>query len=135
MSLERSSQFHQVRRILKTVAPDFRILANPELNAGFSALDLKKKTIEISESEEIVDDAVSSLLFQIGHAIWHKHNSVNLNQNADQLAAENFLIDQFALDWGTKVLTMFFGFRYDKAHNCMTRLVWSEEDWVFYFSK
>jgi hypothetical protein len=133
LSLERSSQFHQVRRILKTVAPDFRILANPGLNAGFSALDLKKKTIEISESEEIMDDAVSSLLFQIGHAIWHKHNCINLNQDANQLAAENALIDQFALDWGVKVLTTFFNFRYDQAHKSMTRLVWSQEDWVFYF--
>jgi hypothetical protein len=135
LSLERSPQFHQVRRILKTVAPDFRILANPGLDQGFSALDLLKKTIEISESEEEAKQAIPSLLFQIGHAIWHRHNGVNVKLTTEELASQNASIDQFAFDWATKALVMYFCFELDDARKRMTQLVWSHEDWVFYFSK
>lgn len=135
MSLERSLQFHQVRRILKTVAPDYRILANPGLNQGFSAIDLSKKTIEISESEGTIETAVPSLLFQIGHAIWHRHNGFEENLSKEDYSHQNEMIDQFASEWATKVLTMYFHFDSDKARKQVTQLVWSYKDWVFYFSE
>lgn len=134
MSFERSSQFHQVRRILRTVAPDFRILANPNLKVGFSAIDFKKKTIEVSESEVVVEEIITSLLFQIGQAIWHKHH-LSSSKTLDDFVDESIKTDQFAAEWAVRVLLFFFSIQIDEARKQVDRLVWSREDWVFYFSE
>lgn len=133
MSIERSPQFHQIRRILKTVAPDYRILANPGLKPGFSALDLRKKTIEIAE-ESSNKDSIPALIFQIGHAIYHKHYGVEISDSPENLARKNVEIDAFASGWTVDVLFSFFNFKLDDARNTVNGLVWSYEDWLSYFS-
>lgn len=135
MNLERSSQFHQVRRILKTVAPDFRILANPGLAPGFSILDLQKKTIEVPEEGDSIEETVSCLLFQVGHAVWHRYNGIDADGSTDHLAKQNVIIDQFASDWAIRAMASLFSFRFNEAQQRITRLVWSYEDWVSYFSE
>ena len=134
MSIERSIQFHLVRRILKTVAPDYRILANPGLEPGFSALDLRKKTVEIGE-ESIPHDSVSSLLFQIGHAIYHNRYGVDVSGSKEKLARLNSEIDQFASSWAIHVLFSYFHFKIDDARNTIGELVWDYDDWILYFSE
>jgi hypothetical protein len=132
VSLERNPQFHQIRRIIRTVVPDYRILANPQLGSGYSAVDLMKKTIEVSEGDDITS-VIPLILFQVGHAIWHSHNKMDATLPLKDLARQNVDIDEFAASWATQVLHSCFDQKFNDASDQIKPLVWSYDDWAFYF--
>jgi hypothetical protein len=146
LSIEQLPAFHMVRRILKAVAPDFRLLANPQLEPGVSALDVSQKTVEISEDTEIFQ-AVAALLFQIGHLVLLKDQKYDLlfgRGFSSWVGSEGALVDRlsdlgvdadiFASNWALMVLISYWPLSDKKAKQLLSPYAWHKKDWTQYFN-
>jgi hypothetical protein len=66
MSIEQTNDFHVCRRLARILAPEFRLFASAKVPEHSCVIDLKRKTIEVGESQDIFA-AIPALLFQLGH--------------------------------------------------------------------
>ena len=147
MSLEQMPDFHQIRRIARVFAPEFRILSNPNLEARESVLDIRKKTIEVSEYSSLADMA-GSLCFQLGHLILYRDPDFALffgqgikdwKGTADELievlSGLGVRADHFASRWATDILCAYFHEEGQKTAQNIQDHVWSKDQWKEYFSR
>lgn len=150
MSIEQFQHFHQVRRILKAVAPEYRLIADTNLEPGQTVLDVRThyKTLAIGEETEIMT-AVATLLFQVGHLLLLKDPAFALlfGQNMhDWTATEIELVDHLADlgcradlaagKWAVHILQSYWPVKSpDAATRLIDPLLWSREEWVEYFSR
>lgn len=65
MSIEQTSEFIILRRILRVVSPEFTILTRSDMAPGTSLLDPDRKMITVSEHTDL-QQAIATSLFQIG---------------------------------------------------------------------
>ena len=144
-SVEHSSNFHTARRIVKIVAPDFRVFATEDLSPGQSVLDLKKKTIEVPDFQN-ENQTVALILFQSGHlrlkdvdyAGFKEHFGEILDigdaRLLARLARQGAGADRFAADWAISVLKNAFSIEEPEAEALIEPQVWDESKWREYYS-
>ena len=147
MSIEQLQDFHQIRRILWVVAPEYVVLANEALHPGEIVLDVGTKHLEVGEGTDI-NEAVAALLFQIGHLKlrnlpecglffghgvrgWVGHEVKLINR----LAHIGQKVDAFAADWAKKSFRAFFPDRESGVDNLIDSYVWKKAEWRKYFSE
>lgn len=134
-SLEQNRKVHLARRLMRLFAPDFRIVALSELPPKASALDLARRTIEISE-ECTVSEALAAILFSVGHlkaralGLYARHFAVDTG-SVDELVNEGVQADSFAADWAYTQLVEVF--RIEEADKLLELLVWDEATWRNYY--
>lgn len=146
MSIEQQQDFHQVRRILRAVAPDFRILATSAIKPGEYALDVQRKTIEVGEGTPIME-AVGCSLFSIGHLLLRNDESFSLffgngisdwkkseGELVDELAEQGVSADQAAYLWAVSTIQAYWQLSEDDAKQRIGELRSSKEEWLKYFS-
>lgn len=135
-----------VRRILRVIAPEYRIMANSGLEAYQSALDLKKKTVEVGENTPIFD-GVAILLFQIGHLIladrpefgyffgkniakWKYSEKTLVNK----IIALGMMADQIAFEWASEVMAQYWPMALNETQQLVQRNIWTKDEWTQYFN-
>lgn len=146
MSIEQHQDFHQVRRILKVVAPGFRILANEGLEENQAVCDVYNKTIEVGEKTEITQ-AVGALLFQIGHLLLRHHPDYSLffgqglsqykekeKELIEKLSELGVKADQSASRWANEIFQAYWPAK-DCGPQLIDRYKWSKQEWKEYFSE
>lgn len=147
MSIEQQQDFHVVRRLLRVIAPDFRLLASSELSPGDSVIDVRRRTIEVGETTEIMQ-AVGSLLFQIGHLMLrHNHPDFDIffgrglekyrgreDELIDKLSGLGVSADRFAYRWATEIFKSYWPVQENKADEIINRYCWNREQWREYWS-
>lgn len=146
MSIEQHQEFHIVRRILRSFAPEYRLLATSNLKIGDYVLDSNRKTIEVAEGTDI-HEAVAKMLFLMGHVSLetnpvfaplfgkhlhnHKGKEVELVTALAELGSQADLI---AAQWATKVFTSFWEISEKDAHDLVDGCRMAQEEWHQYFS-
>lgn len=146
MSIEQSNDFHVVRRLCKALAPEYRLLANSELKAGESILDVARKTVEVAENDDLLQ-ALASLFFQIGHIILVPEPTLALfygrglgrYQGTDEMLINDLVkqgarADRIAAEWALKVFPSYFHIPKEQAHERINAMCWDEVQWREYFS-
>lgn len=143
-SIEHSTKFHMARRISKTVAPEFRILARSDFSRQESCLDLEEKTIEVSESAPPFE-AVGAILFHLGHLRLREdkrfanHFGSFTTQSEKELikklVREGVMADHLAVEWALEVFLNNFGVSPERAKAILTSQMWSEVDWEAYYAE
>lgn len=146
MSVEQMNEFHVVRRILRALAPEYRLLASNNIQPGESVLDVTQKTIEVGETQDTFQ-AVSSLLFQIGHLMLKSNPEFGLlfgkgireyPGNPDelifQLASLGTRADVAAMAWASKIFESYWPLRHERIQSLLAQHVWGHEEWQEYFS-
>jgi len=148
MSLEQLQSVHQVRRILKAAFPEFRIIAVDSLGAGFCCLDLKKKTIEISE-ETPEPQAIAALLFNVGHLhVMKNHRKWRLfygskeifnwknreSKLVKKMSRLGVLTDRAACEWAIEAYLAGWTIADDLADSLVGRYSWNYNAWLHFFS-
>ena len=141
-SLELTGPFHTARRIAKMVAPDFRVFATSALSEGEVVLDLKSKTIEISEHTE-QQKAIAAVLFQLGHIRLRSHsdlsehfgNVLDINEKRliNKLVRQGLQADGLAAKWASDILCLIFDTTPEQANALVDQFVWTEEEWKSYY--
>ena len=144
-SVEHSNNFHMARRILKIVAPDFRVFATEALRPNESVLDLAKKTIEVPDFQDEMQ-TVALILFQIGHLRLKDYDFLNFKEHFGRiedvgearviarLSRQGAGADRFAADWAIAVLKNVFAMEESKAKTLVEPQVWDETRWREYYS-
>jgi len=144
-SVEHSSNFHTARRIVKIVAPDFRVFATEDLSPGHSVLDLKKKTIEVPDFQNEIH-TVALILFQAGHLRLRNLDHAGFKEHFGEildigdarllarLARQGAGADRFAADWAIDVLKNAFSIEESEAEALIEPQVWDESKWREYYS-
>lgn len=142
-SVEHSNNFHMARRIVKAIAPDFRVFATEELEPGHSVLDLVNKTIEVPDFQDEIH-TVALILFQVGHV--RLKNTAGLEEhfgNIEDIGSKRLIsrlvkqganADRLAADWAVEVLTGVFNVTEARAKAIIEPQVWNEEEWRDHFS-
>jgi|GEM_PF-4009843 len=146
MSIEQLQDFHQIRRILRAVAPEFRTLATNNLPSGEYALDLKKKTIEIGEGTPI-KEAVNLMLFSVGHVLLTSDDKYDLFHGkgiAQWTGSEQDLVenlselgesaDGIAAKWAIDTLQAYWQQTEEQAKAEIDPLRMNKREWQSYFS-
>jgi hypothetical protein len=146
VSIEQSNEIHLVRRILRAIAPEFRLLASSNLQAGESVLDAEAKTIEVGEATPIME-AVAAMLFQIGHLCLRNDPEFELlfgvgvaqwkfteAELIDTLADLGQRADSNAARWAGEVLQDYWPVTSTRAKELMERQCWGRTEWREYFS-
>ena len=147
MSIEQQQDFHVVRRLLKVIAPDFRLLASEAVEPGDSVIDVKRRTIEVGENTEIFQ-AVGSLLFQMGHLMLrHNHPDFDIffGQDLDKwIGREDDLIeklsglgveaDRFASRWAKTVFIAYWPIDEMKVDEIIDQYTMNRDQWKEYWS-
>lgn len=145
MSIEQSNDFHVVRRLCKALAPEYRLLANIELKPGESVLDVRRKTVEVAENDDL-HEALATLFFQIGHIILVPEPTLGLffgkglgrYQGTDEmlindLAKQGARADRIASEWAARVFPSYFHIDQEAAKKYIDALRWDETQWRDYF--
>lgn len=143
-TLEHSNRFHMAKRIIRLIAPDFHLFSTKEIPAGSSALDLRKKTIEVGEtSDEIL--AVACVMFQLGHLRLRdrskfKEHSGNFKEELedrktllDKLSKQGADADKLAAQWATKALQRVWYVPEGKSEDILESMIWSKSEWLNYY--
>jgi hypothetical protein len=146
MSIEQHQDFHIVRRIIRSFAPEYRLLATANLKPGEYVLDSARKTIEVAEGTEI-HEAVAKMLFLMGHIaledtplfapLFGKHLVNHKGKEADlvlALAELGCQADLLAAQSAIKILTSFWDIPLDEAHQLVDGCRMAQEEWRQYFS-
>jgi hypothetical protein len=120
VSIEQSVPFHTVRRILRALDPEWRIMANQHLASHESAIDHRHKTVEVGETTPIMD-GVAILLFSIGHVKLRKKKEFSLyfgegirkwrfseKKLLSNLVEQAMKVDRLALDWAKEMLCLYW---------------------------
>lgn len=147
MSIEQYQDFHQVRRLLKVIAPEFDIFATPEIPVGSVCYDLRKKSLEIGEGTEMMQ-AVGALLHSIGHLILRYHPDYGLFfgrglrdwEGTDEelitlLSTLGERADQFSRGWATQVFKAYWQQHEDQADAIIDRYCMGHDEWHSYWSE
>jgi hypothetical protein len=144
-SVEHSNNFHMARRIVKVIAPDFRVFATEDLAPGCSVLDLEKKTIEVPDFQNEIE-TVALILFQAGHLRlkvtqapgFEEHfgtlNDIGNKRLVSRLSRQGATADQYAAEWAMDVLKGIFGVSETRAKALIEPQVWDEAEWREYYS-
>jgi hypothetical protein len=140
------NDFHVVRRIVRALAPDYRLLASHEISPGESVLDVTKKTIEVGETRESLE-AIPSLLFQVGHLLLRKDPVFGLLFGDDisswrdteedlieELADLGVKADKSAVRWATSIFQSYWSLPYAQASELIGQYAWTRSEWKEYFS-
>lgn len=147
MSIEQRQDFHVVRRLLKVIAPEYRLLASSELSPGDSVIDVKRRTIEVGESTDIMQ-AVGSLLFQIGHLILRRtHPDFDIffghgleqykdreDELIDKLSGLGVQADRFASFWAKEIFKAYWPIKEDRADEIIDDYCWNRDQWKEYWA-
>jgi hypothetical protein len=146
MSIEQLGDFHLVRRVLKTVAPEYRLLASSDLEAGESVLDVDRKTVEVGEATPMLE-AVAAMLFNIGHLRHRDTQKFSLlfgkgvsawqhteDKLINALAHAGMVVDRLSAAWAEIVFCQYWNVEPTQARTMIQRYVWSQSDWKQYFS-
>lgn len=146
-SIEQYSDFHVVRRILSSVEPTFRLVANPSLIKGGVALDCRKKTIEVGEGSDM-KIALAAMLFSIGHLFLKRAGRYNYlfgeglsfykgddSDLIEKLISDGVEADKLAMSWASQALQLFWGMTREEALDLVSRYVWDELLWTWHFQK
>ena len=142
-SVEHSHNFHMARRIVKVIAPDYRVFATEDLEPGNSVLDLSKKTIEVPDFQDEVQ-TVALILFQAGHLRlkdlpgFEEHfgniEDIGSKRLVSRLAKQGAAADRLAADWAIEVLVGVFNVSNVHANDILNGQVWDEDEWREYFA-
>lgn len=146
MSIEQHQDFHIARRVLRSIAPEYRLVATPIIAKGAFALDHVKKTLEVAEGTA-VEEAVAKILFLMGHVVlqdnpiflplsgknFHRYigREPELISALAELGAQ---ADFLAAQWSLQMFLAFWDIPTEKAQLLIESLRWSEEEWLQYFS-
>jgi hypothetical protein len=142
MPLEQSAKLHLARRVLRVVAPEFRLFVNSDLQPGQCVLDLQKRTVEVGENEDELE-AVASVLFNTGHLIlannpdFAEHagdiGDVNENRLVTRLVSQGIKADQMAVAWAAPVLAKNWNLSELEANELLSSFSWSKNEWLHYY--
>jgi len=145
-SVEHSNNFHMARRIVKVIAPDFRVFATEDLEPGHAVLDLQKKTIEVPDFQNEIE-TVALILFQAGHLRlktteapdFEEHfgniSDIGSKRLVSRLSRQGASADQFAAEWAIDVLKGVFSVSETEAKTLIEPQIWDEADWREYYSQ
>lgn len=143
-SVEHSNNFHMARRIVKIIAPDFRVFATEDLQEGHAVLDLTKKTIEVPESRDEIS-TVALILFQLGHLRLkgleefdeHLGNIKDIGEKRliAKLSKQAAKADKLSAEWAVQVLKGVFDVAPNQALSLVEDQIWDEDEWKSYFLK
>ncbi len=141
-SIEQSAPFNMARRLVRLVAPDFRVFATEELQQGEVILDLRKKTIEVAEGTPDLE-AVAHILFQAGHLRLRSRRDLAEHFGKIQDTPETTLIsalsqqgtkaDRLAYRWAFRVLCGYWNVSPDHARRLISPYVWGNSEWEEYY--
>lgn len=142
-SIEHSLVFNTAKRILRFIAPDFRIIARDDILQGQSKLDLNLKTIEVPEGQAF--EAAGMVIFYAGVLrlrVEDKYPSVfgkipNLFDHIriiEIVAREHADADEAAYRWASSVMANYFPeIDENKASDLVDQRL-SYKEWVEYFA-
>lgn len=144
-SLEHNTQFHFVKRLVKIIAPEFRVFSSEALEKEQCVLDVRLKTIEIGEGTDI-KTAVGAILFQTGQLRLRKDKRFreyfgsfeNVKDEAiliQKLARQGALIDKLALEWAITIYSSNWHIVPAKTRTYIQPFIWSEKEWEIYYLK
>lgn len=146
MSVEQTNDFHIVRRIVRMIAPDYRLFASSRVPEHACVLDIRQKTIEVGESNDVFQ-AISALLFQLGHLRLRNEPRYALffgdgirewqdspEALVEKLARQGSKIDHAAVGWASSIFRSYWPDRPDITDTLMNLYVWNPEQWREYFN-
>lgn len=144
-SLEHNTQFHFVKRLVKIIAPEYRVFSSEALEHNHCVLDVRLKTIEIGEGTDI-QTAVGAILFQAGHLRLRKDKrfkehfgSVDSVKDEavliQKLVKQGALLDRLAAEWAISIYTANWNLLPAKSRSLIQPFIWSELDWSNYYLK
>ena len=146
-NIEESADFHHIRRILKNIAPQFRIITKDDLCPDEFVLDVQKKTIEISDLSDASLDTVTKVLFHMAHLrlkddfkyslffgkgfdSWKGHEEDLIDMLAE-LGAE---VDSKSAKWASSALQLFWGATEEQIEKLIAKYQWNKTEWFDYFT-
>jgi len=146
MSIEQHQDFHVARRVLRALAPEYRLLATPGIAAGHFAMDQTRKTLEVAEGTP-VNEAVAKLLFLMGHIVLVDHATFaplygkglerykgKEDELISALAELGEQADVTASRWAHRVFLMFWDISSENAEELLEQCKWSRQEWKKYFT-
>jgi hypothetical protein len=144
-SLEHNTAFHFVKRLVKIVAPEYRVFSSEALERNQCVLDLRLKTIEIGEGTEVLT-AVGAILFQAGHLRLRKDSRFkehfgNIDHLKDEaitiqkLARQGYMADKSSLNWAITVMSSNWNLHPSKSRTIIQQFTWTEKEWSDYYLK
>jgi hypothetical protein len=147
VSIEQTNDFHLVRRLARIIAPDFRLFATARVPDYACVLDLKKKTIEVGESDDIFR-VIPALLFQLGHlkqkddpryALFNG-NGVSewpgsMDALVEKMSRQGVKADFEAAKWASSVFRSYWPDREDIEADLFDRYVSKLSEWRQYFNE
>lgn len=143
-SIEHNLIFNTAKRILRFVAPDFRVIARDDIVGIESKLDLGNKTIEVPEGHPFM--AAGMIIFNAGllnlrseesnfSTVFGKiPSSLDDDQLVELAAREHADADELAYAWAVKTMSSYFPELEDsKVIDFVDHRI-SYRDWLSYFS-
>lgn len=142
-SIEQGHHFHLARRFVKLIAPEFRVFATDQLETDQCVLDLKAKTIEVSEDSSELQ-AVAGILFQLGHIRLRERKELSEHfghikdigeaRLVSRLVKQGVVADKLASDWAYNVFISNWSVDEKVAKSMVSRYVWKDTDWQSYYT-
>ncbi len=152
MSIEQTNDFHIVKRMVRTISPEYRVLASPRIPAGSCVMDAIQKTIELGESQDI-PEAIAVLLFQVGHLRMSKDPRYAMFYGSGKpgkrirdwkgtpealikkLATMGIKTDRAAAAWAAVTFSAYWPHLPDIYDDLASRYCWDRHQWRKYFAE
>lgn len=142
-SIEHSLVFNTAKRILRFVAPDFRVIARDDIEENESRLDLTTKTLEVPEGQ--LFKAAGMIIFNAGllrlrfeedfQSVFGKIPSlIDEKRVAEIVAQEHKEADEAAYRWAVNTMLSYFPELDETSASSYVDHRLSYEDWLKYFS-
>lgn len=147
MSIEQTNDFHVVRRIVRVLAPDYRLFASNRIPENACVLDVAQKTLEVGESQDVFQ-AIGALLFQLGQLRLKSNPRYRLffgdgirewpgtpEALVDKLAHLGVKVDRLASRWAAAAFRMYWPDREDIHDDIVQQYTWDFGQWREYFNQ
>lgn len=146
MSIEQTNDFHVCRRLVRIIAPDYRLFATPRVPEYACVLDVSQKTLEVGETSDVFQ-AIKALLFQLGHLRLRndpryslffgddiKHWTGTPEALIETLARQGVKVDHSAAKWASSVFRSYWPDQEDIEPELFDLYVFKLGHWREYFS-
>lgn len=142
-SIEHSLVFNTAKRILRFIAPDFRVIARDDINETDCRLDLISKTLEVPEGQPF--RAAGMIVFNAGLLRLRSEGDfptvfgeipslIDETRVAEIVAQEHKEADDAAYEWAVSAMLSYFPELTNSTAASLVDHRVSYKDWLKYFS-
>lgn len=142
-SIEHSLVFNTAKRILRFIAPDFRVIAREDMSGNESRLDLRTKILEVPEGQAF--RAAGMIIFSAGLLSLKQEDKfpsvfgsipriVSDEEVIKAVAREHAEADEAAYKWAIKTMSDYFPEVEEAKIKTLADHRLKYEDWLRYFS-